>query len=484
MAEYSQSKGSGGLNSRKRDTKFSLEKGMLVLYKNGNIRKNDSLISKSEYWLAEIQTLQIKLIIIINLCMNFFFILFNLCFSTNTILIIISICVCKQEIVFILFIYSQCWVIIYCPLRKVLRVGYEHIYCLISGSDTYHHVDEDEAYGKSSKKLKPQDECIIRYFDGWEKEPAKQYSWKNGSDLFTAYPAKFGQPFYYEGVLVKNKGSRALIRYRHQGKAKFNVLGYCDEMVSVPKKARCGLHDKLVPSICKKIPIKSTKAFKKMQSDSENAQLRQKIMELSQQNNVSSVPGKRRYIYRPPPDLPEEMPSPDASLSDEHDLPEEAAKEQTVDSDGDEQMKIFDNEIQKQTNNNNNRNEENKNLSSTQTKKFFKTKFTNKEKVKNKNLKGAIKKSKQTKIKALRSIQSNSRTQISFSTKYNFCLMRESGMNINQAWNWCKANGFDVGRSPSGCGKWARKGAAFYMRLIATHGDNYKFCKSTIYKYS
>ena len=59
-------------------------------------------------------------------------------------------------------------------------------------------------------------------------------------------------------------------------------------------------------------------------------------------------------------------------------------------------------------------------------------------------------------------------------------MVEAGGMKKQEAWRWCKANGFNVGKSPSGCGRWAKKGAAFYMRLIAANGDLYKFCLQII----
>ena len=273
--------------------------------------------------------------------------------------------------------------------------------------------------------------------------------------------------------------------------------------IIIPRQDICGLTTIKTPSICKIIKIKDTAAFTAMVND-----------ELSQQIS-NSQSQKTRYIYNVTKHLKstnlQPMPSPNSDINEESEdsndnepIYMKEGELDSYDSDGDTFMATIDKLAEFKNNNlllNENKIEDDDDypepppvppyvkcdaskiavgddLAADQCNSFLNKSFI-KPSVTSKDVAGAQRIKDITKNKALISTKDDHRTQINFSTKVNFCLMVESGMTHREAWLWCKRNGFTVGKGFSGCGRWARKGSAHYLRLIAENGDLYKFSLQT-----
>lgn len=403
-----------------------------------------------------------------------------------------------------IYIYSCCWVIIYCPKRRVVATGWDEIYCMID------HMDKTQIipYRRCSR-LENQAPALIRYYSEFEEE--KTHVWKKGKDVFRAANGKYPQPVYYLGTFIMNKNRNALIRYDYEGsiapdqskcKIKYNKEGYdseghdrngfdkdgyCKHMKMIPRQDICGLTTIKTPSICKIISIKDTAAFIQMV----NEELSQQVLSSSQQQQSKSSANK--YSYNIQQHVNEKFPfSPDDSDSDDS----KQNNSQNFDSDGDLFMDLIDKKKKKKI-----LRSEKKIDDVQQSQNLFATcgqidesmskipkgddqaaesshRFINKTFIKpnfnGKQLAGAQRTQEMTKHKAIISTKQDHRTQIKFSTKVNFCYMVESGMTHQEAWNWCKKNGFEVGKGSSGCGRWARKGSTHYLRLMAKNGDQFK----------
>ena len=242
----------------------------------------------------------------------------------------------------------------------------------------------------------------------------------------------------------------------------------------VAREAISGIHaGAKFPTILKIVLLKDTMYFIRFM----NNFLSQRIEELTKPRSnyqYKIIPDNVKSTASQPMPSPNCTPTPPSS-SDEI----EAGKEQDQkmeDSDGDQFMQDC---VQQQHSNHDNNNNNNNNITecplpSTQTKHFLNKKYVKPNNIK--YIKGAISRCKQAKVQAQNKKKPRARTQIPFSTKHNFCLMVEGGMSKLDAWRWCKDNGFDVGKCSSGCGRWARKGSNYYLRMIAKHGDAYKFC--------
>ena len=359
------------------------------------------------------------------------------------------------------------------------------------------HMDKTQIIPyQRCQRMKNQSPALIRHYS--EICESKIHVWKKGKDVFNAKPVKYAQPVYYPGVFIMNKNRKALITYDHDQNQEniYNDNGYCDNMKIIPRQDICGLTTIKTPSICKIIQIKDTAAFTAMLNN-----------ELSQQIS-NSQSQKPKYIYNVTKHLksttlqPLPLPSPNNS-PDFDDTDDDDDDDHDKDSDGDQFMTTIDqltktnneNKINDEEefetpppvpsvyiNNNNNKISDNDDddddgddLAADQCNDFLNKSFI-KPSVTSKDVAGAQRIKENTKNKALISTKEDHRTQINFSTKVNFCLMVESGMTHREAWLWCKKHGFVVGKGYSGCGRWARNGSAYYLRLIAENGDSYKFC--------
>ena len=346
----------------------------------------------------------------------------------------------------------------------------------------------------TTKKLQPKSKAFIREYSCWSDEKRKQYTRENR--IFNAFPCKYAQPVYYKGWFIKNPprlSGKSLVRYDFQeGEPIYDSAGYCQDMIVMPRNSMCGLHGGVTfPTIVKIIPIEDTVAFSQFMCKFLSQRI--DILTNSQKSNYryqyKQIPENVKSTPNQPMPSPNCSPSPDPQGNDDFGAANNGnhRNNQSEDSDGDQFMRNCEaedeinksqSEAQKNTNNDNNTNNNNNNngscLSQTQTKHFLNKKFI-RNTIHNKNLKGAIRKCKQAKVKARNKTKQGSRQQIHFTTKYNYCLMVEGGMGKHEAWKWCNKNGFNVGKSSSGCGRWAKKGSNYYMRLIAKYGDAYKF---------
>ena len=363
-------------------------------------------------------------------------------------------------------------------MKQIHKADYGDIYCIINSTDTRYIISNNL---NSCKKLTKRSKALIREYSSWETQKKKQYI--QHGHIFQAYPCLYAQPVYYEGIWIRNPprmNKKSLVRYDFQTSIiEYDENGYCDDMILMPRKDISGLHGgKEFPSILKIVPIKETMYFIRFM----NQFLSQRLSQLQGPKSNYSYQYKIIPNHVKSTDA-QPFPSPNCSpdqddIEDANDNIPEAAKEQnqTQDSDGDQFMQDCDQQSQVNNNkNNDNNNNVQENLASTQIKHFLNKKYI-KPQIKSKHIKGAIRKCKKAKVQAQSKNKSSSRIQIPFSTKHNFCLMVESGMGKLDAWRWCRDNGYEVGKSASGCGRWARKGSNYYLNMIAKHGDAFKFC--------
>ena len=353
--------------------------------------------------------------------------------------------------------------------------------------------------------MQQEQDALIRFFG--EIAPSKKYIWNKGTEVFDAHPVKYPQDYFVPGTYLKNRRKHRVVKYAHDPERK---------ECYIPKEAN--VTDHLAPTVLKIVPIQSTCAFL-------NFEKQNLTQQLSQQE-------KSRYVYNPTqfnndkknnqqhkPQINQRqqqtLPSPTASTDDddlkrvstadgeESDIDDfiadgEESDGQIIDDGADTDEFIddtaqlndtadiyaaphqnapsSDDEVMQQKLKNSDGDE-----FCIKQNDHFLNKIFNPRQYTPRNVESAQKKIKSTASKAYNSIKANHRTPITFATKALFCQKVEQlGMTRIQAWKQMKADGYEVGKSPGGCHKWAAKGSHYWMSLIAKHGDKVKlsYCYS------
>jgi len=374
--------------------------------------------------------------------------------------------------------------------------------------------------------------ALIRGYGDIDQEPTQYKSksgvgkWNNG--FYKARPVKYAQEVYYPGLFLNEcpKKKFSLIKYDHEPENKDN-----DEMdVIVPKQDI--LDDFVAPTISKIVPIKQTYVFLEMQNERLTHQLSLSQLQSSQQQQQQQQQQQPRYSYTFSQSQQQQQeqkdgddddddgddvnmqqfPSPNIDQSSSTSFSQSQQQQQDGDdtdmddksvhsnqnkfhdhqkkyhyiessSDSDDGHDLINRNSQSAGNianitnkNNNNDNNDKKQdaLCKNQNDKFLNKSFR-KPYISRRNRMSAQRKMNQTKHKALISCKPNHRTQISFSTKANFCTLVEHGMTMRDAWRSLKDSGFQVGKSHTNCHRWFTKGSAGWLELIAKHGDQHKF---------
>ena len=313
-----------------------------------------------------------------------------------------------------------------------------------------------------SKPVKKGEPILIRGYGKIEENitqftTAKVFTDVNGKkDLLRGHKCFRPENVYYEGKYWLPNGNKLMVIYNH--------LQADWQVYIATLETFCGDQ---IPTACRIIKLIDTIAY-----------LLASIQMKSQRSNTIS-----QYSYN----IPEHCPSPSVSDSDNDQTgnKQDCPSPSVSDSDNDQRKKgeeerkkkkkqavvlwdIDDDVDQKEVNQ----------FCQQQTEKFFNKDFDKTTRVQ-KKYQTANKIVRREKQKALNSIKKNHRSPISFATKVIFCLKYENGKSNKDAWNWCKLNGFNVGKSHTSCHRWSQKGSQYWLKKLAESGINgqkFSFC--------
>ena len=324
----------------------------------------------------------------------------------------------------------------------------------------------------ASKPVKKGEPILIRGYSKIEENitqftTAKQFKDANGKkDLLRGHKCSRPENVYYEGKYWLPNGSKLMVIYNH---LQNNWQVYIPTLETF-----CGDQ---IPTACRIIKLIDTIAY-----------LLASIQMKSQRSNTIS-----QYSYN----IPEHCPSPSVSDSDNDQTGEQNCPSPSVSDSGNIQRKKGGEEEEEEEQEK--EEEEGKKKKQAvvlwnidddvdpkevnqfcqqQTEKFFNKDFDKTTRVQ-KKYQTANKIVKREKQKALNSIKKNHRSPISFATKVIFCLKYENGKSNKDAWNWCKLNGFNVGKSHTSCHRWSQKGSQYWLKKLAESGINgqkFSFC--------